>query len=32
MIASHTIQLSFEVALFTGSSEMHLHASVAQMQ
>jgi len=26
------IQLSFEIALLTGSSEVHLHASMTQMQ
>jgi len=28
----NTIQLSFDIALLTGNSEMHLHASAAQMQ
>ena len=28
----YLIQLSFDIALLTGSSEVHLHASAAQMQ
>jgi len=28
----NTIQLSFDIALLTGSSEVHLHASAVQLQ
>jgi len=32
LLDNNTVKLSFDIALLTASSEVHLHASVAQMQ